>query len=314
MSRVIATGSYLPSHRITNDAFIHQTGIDSTDEWIVQRTGVKARRFATDESVADLAVQAAEAMLASVEQEVRASIRLIIVASMSSGCPTPSVANQVQAALGITQAWGFDVNGACSGFTQAFDIAEKMSRSFDSGHILVIGADKMSQVLDLSDRSSSIIFGDGAGCVLIACDGEGLPNYCSQLSVIEDKTQSITLDKAEESTASLKMLGRDVFNFVNRCVIPSVDQFLHQLDTPCHYLVSHQANERLLDLMSQKLGMDRRYIPSNIAEVANTSSASIPILLDQLVQEHKITLSGNQTVMLLGFGGGLAYGINYCKL
>ena len=129
MSKVVATGQYLPANRLTNEQLIAQAGIDSSDEWIVQRTGVKARRFAEGESVADLATEAARAIIANVGPDVKEDIRLIIVASMSSGNPTPSIANQVQANLGIAEAWGFDISGACSGFTMAVDIAERMSRT-----------------------------------------------------------------------------------------------------------------------------------------------------------------------------------------
>lgn len=314
MSKVVATGQYLPANRLTNEQLIDQAGIDSSDEWIVQRTGVKARRFAEAESVADLATEAARAILANVGPDVKEDIRLIIVASMSSGNPTPSIANQVQANLGIAEAWGFDISGACSGFTMAVDIAERMSRTYESGYVLVIGADKMSQILDLSDRTSSIIFGDGAGGLLIACDGAGLPSYRSQLVALEDTKDAITLDKTVPDRQHLTMLGRDVFNFVVRAVIPGLAKFIDELNESYDYVLSHQANDRLLDVMSQKLGIDRQQIPANIAEVANTSSASIPILLDDLVQAGTMTLSGQQQIVMVGFGGGLAYGINYFKL
>lgn len=314
MSKVVATGQYLPANRLTNEQLIAQAGIDSSDEWIVQRTGVKARRFAEGESVADLATEAARAIIANVGPDVKEDIRLIIVASMSSGNPTPSIANQVQANLGIAEAWGFDISGACSGFTMAVDIAERMSRTYESGYVLVIGADKMSQILDLSDRTSSIIFGDGAGGLLIACDGAGFPGYRSQLVALEDTKDAITLDKTVPDRQYLTMLGRDVFNFVVRAVIPGLAKFIDELNGSYDYVLSHQANDRLLDVMSQKLGIDRQQIPANIAEVANTSSASIPILLDDLVQAGTITLSGQQQIVMVGFGGGLAYGINYFKL
>lgn len=314
VSKVVATGQYLPDTRLTNTQFIEKTGIDSTDEWIVKRTGVQARRFAEGESVAEMATQAARDILSQINQEDWQAIRLIIVASMSSNAPTPSVANQVQANLSINNAWGFDISGACSGFTMALDIAERTSRTYDSGYILVIGVDKMSQILDLTDRSSNIIFGDGAGGLLIECNGMGLPNYQSKLVAMKDDKMSITFDVRDDSSQYLGMKGRDVFNFVNREVIPSIDEFIDSVRIEFDYLISHQANERLLDLMSQKLKVSRDKIPSNISEVANTSSASIPILLDDLVKSKQITLSGEQSVVLTGFGGGLAYGINYFKL
>lgn len=305
MSKVIATGSYLPKKVVTNQELIEETGIDSSDEWITQRTGIEQRHFATEEeTVSDIAIKAAQNLLSQADDEIVQEIQLVIVAGMSSRLPTPSVANQVQRALGIEEAWAFDVSGACSGFTMAFEMAEKLGRDKTSGYTLVIGAEKMSAILDFDDRGTSILFGDGAGAVLIEQDGAGLPDYQSELISIPDPEDSIVV----QADGLMTMEGRSVFNFVLRQVIPSLKNFVENQTGPFDFLISHQANARFFDIFAKKLKVEREKIPANIASVANTSAASIPILLDQLVKAQDIALDGSQKVVFVGYGAGLSWG------
>lgn len=305
MSKVIATGSYLPKRIVTNQELIEQTGIDSSDEWITQRTGIKQRHFATDEeSVSDLAIAAVKDLLSQVDENVVQDIQLIIVASMSSKLPTPSVASSVQRALGIEEAWAFDISGACSGFVMALEMAEKLGRDKTSGYTLVIGAEKMSSILNFEDRGTSILFGDGAGAVLIQQDGTGLSDYQSQLTSIPDAEDSICV----QADGRMTMDGRSVFNFVLRQVIPSLTNFIKNKVGAFDYLISHQANARFFEIFAKKLKVDLDKIPSNISDVANTSAASIPILLDQLVKAEQIPLDGSQRVVFVGYGAGLSWG------
>lgn len=305
LSKVIATGAYLPGDAVKNERLIRETAIESSDEWIVQRTGIKKRHFASvEESVSDLATKSVEKLLHRLDTDIRQEIDLIIVATMSSQSPTPSVASQVQAALGIEESWAFDVSGACSGFVMALELAEKLTNQKRTGYSLVIGAEKMSNILNFEDRSSSVLFGDGAGAVLIKNDGEGLKNYTSELKSIPDPKNSIHLEAQELMT----MDGRAVFNFVLRKVIPSLAEFVEKQTEPFDYLISHQANYRLIEMIAKKLKVSLERVPTNIDEVANTSAASIPILLNKLVNEKKIKLDGNQKLVLIGYGGGLAWG------
>lgn len=307
MSRVIATGSYLPKRVVTNQSLIEQTGIDSSNEWITQRTGIKQRHFAeAEESVGDIALAAAKDLLQEVDETIVQEIDLIIVASMSSRLPTPSIANQVQQGLGIEEACSFDINGACSGFVMAFEMAEKLSRDKTSGYTLVIGAEKMSAILNFEDRSTSILFGDGAGAILLAHDGEGLAGYQSQLVSLPDPEQSIAVDV--DASGLMTMDGRAVFNFVLRKVIPSLANFINDKAGPFDFLISHQANNRFFEIFAKKLKVSQDKIPSNISEVANTSAGSIPILLDQLVKKGSIALDGSQKVVFVGYGAGLSWG------
>lgn len=309
MSRIIATGSYLPEKVVTNNKLIEQTAINSSHEWIVQRTGIQQRHFAAaDETVSDIATLAAKNLLKKLDETVVHEIQLIIVATMSSKLPTPSVASQVQRALGISEAWAFDISGACSGFVMALEVAEKLSRDFTAGYTLVIGAEKMSNILNFADRGTSILFGDGAGAVLIANDGTGLPNYQSSLTSIPDPEDSIYLASESPDNGMMEMEGRAVFNFVVRQVIPSLIPFIENQAGDFDYLLSHQANYRFIEIIAKKLKVSLDRVPSNIAQVANTSAGSIPILLDELVKKEKIRLDGSQKVVLVGYGAGLAWG------
>lgn len=314
MSRIIATGHYLPKKKVSNESLIDLIGIESSDEWIKKRSGIEYRHMAEqDETVADLAAKAAENVLAKVDDSIRNEVNLILVATMSSLNPTPSVANQVQAKISNDTAWGFDISGACSGFTMALEVATKFCQDSHSGYTLVIGVEKMSQILNQEDRSTVVLFGDGAGAVLIKNDGQPLKDYVSSFKTIEDKTQSLTygLTAGDDYFA---MNGREVFNFVNRQVIPAIEEFISEHHLKPELIISHQANDRLRKLIAKKLKVEETLLPSNIREVANTSAASIPILLDSLVESNKVKLNEEQSILLVGFGGGLAYGMNYFSI
>ncbi|MDN6195215.1 MAG: beta-ketoacyl-ACP synthase 3, partial [Atopostipes suicloacalis] len=294
-----------PGKSVSNKELIKETGIDSSDEWIFKRTGILERHFASKkETVSDLAIKSAENLLAKVDQEVIQNIQLIIVASMSSLSPTPSIASQVQAALGIKESWSFDINGACSGFIMALEAAEKIGASQSNGYTLIIGAEKMSNVLDFNDRSTSVLFGDGAGAILIANDGKGLMDYQSNLKSIPDVKESIHFSKNQ----LMSMAGRSVFDFVLRKVLPSTVYFVEEKGRHFDYLISHQANQRFIKMLAKELNGSVDHLPTNIERVANTSAASIPILLDELVVKEKILLDESQKVILLGYGGGLSWG------
>ena len=311
MSRLIQTGSYLPGAPIDNQQLIQHYQLDSTDEWIQQRTGIKTRYFAQDESIADLAVKAARACLQQGPADVIAQLQGIFVASMSGAGLTPAVANQVQAALCADQAWACDVNAACSGFVAALELANAWSSSRQTGYSLVIGVEKMSSILDFTDRSTCVLFGDGAGAVLIAHDGEGLPDFASQLQSLPDPHQCIHCDPW--AGQQLSMAGREVFNFVNRTVVPSLHAFIQVLG-PYDYLIMHQANERFTDIFHKKGGIPYEKMVMTIEATANTSAASIPIVLDRCVRQGQVCLDGSQAVVLTGFGGGLTLGHQYFKV
>ena len=278
MSRIIATGAYLPGQAWSNDQLINAYQLESSDEWIVQRTGIHQRYFAAEhETVAMMASEAAKQLLKNLSPDIVSQIRHIVVATMSAKAATPSIACQVQAMIGAEGAWGFDLNGACSGFVMAMEVANRLAASQTQGYTLVIGAEKMSQIVDLTDRTTAVLFGDGAGAVLIQHDGQELSGYASQV-------------------------------FAKRTVIKTLANFIEQNDFDIDYLICHQANQRLLNLIADKLSLEESKVPANIAQAANTSAGSIPILLDQLVRDGRLRLDGTQSIILSGFGAGLAWG------
>lgn len=314
MSKIIASGSYLPEKVIDNTRLVDMYQLDSSDEWIQQRTGIKQRHFASNnESLANIASKACENLLSKLDRDVRQEIKLIIVATMSAKSTTPSVANRVQMEIGADQAWCFDINAACSGFVFALEAAEKISRNYSSGYTLVIGAEKMSQILNFADRGTAVIFGDGAGALLIENDGQGLAGFQSNIHSQSDPNDSIVVEPDEEGNPIMTMKGRDVFNFVLRQVIPSLKSFTKELPD-YDYIVSHQANYRFLDIIAKKLKISLDRIPSNIDKVGNISAASIPVLLDELVMNKVLKLDGSQSIILTGFGAGLSWGEIYLKL
>ncbi|MDO4432347.1 MAG: beta-ketoacyl-ACP synthase 3 [Aerococcaceae bacterium] len=316
MSRIIATGAFLPEKVMTNDQFVQQFALESTNEWIVQRTGIEQRHMASaEQTVATLAIEATKDLLQHVAPEIVPQIQHIIVATMSAKLATPSIACQVQAAIGAPNAWAFDLNGACSGFVMALDVANHLSKMQPTGYTLVIGAEKMTDILDLTDRSTAVLFGDGAGAVLIEHDGTALPDYQSTLHVSLEHQDAIATRENDAHAIHLHMQGRDVFNFVNRTVIASLEQFIHTHHLEDYeYLICHQANQRLLDLFAKQLNIAPEKVLSNIQKVANTSAASIPILIHQSVQNGTLKLDGTQSVILSGFGGGLAWGHIHAKI
>ncbi|MBK0347592.1 beta-ketoacyl-ACP synthase 3 [Aerococcaceae bacterium zg-ZJ1578] len=307
MSQIIKVSSYLPNNSLNNHQLINQYQLDSSNEWIQQRTGIKQRYFADDEeTVANMAIKAAQNLLQDCDASIINKIGLIIVASMSSKLPTPSVANQVQAAIQANNAWGFDINGACAAFVKGIDIAEKFARVYEDTYTLLIGVEKMSDILDFTDRSSCILFGDGAGAILIHNDASSFTHYRSELYAIGDTMGAIELNRQTDELMSMK--GRDVFNFVSRNVIRSLKTFIETDEQASELIICHQANQRLIDLVIKKLSVNPEIVPSNIAQVANLSAASIPVLMHQLNTEHRLRFDGTQHITLCAFGGGLAWG------
>lgn len=308
MSQIIKINSYLPEDLVTNQELISRYNLDSSDEWIYQRTGIKTRYFANQsQTVADLAIEATKRLLSECDSSIVLKIKLIIVATMSSKLPTPSVANQVQAAIQAENAWGFDINGACSAFVSALDIAEKFACTYDDCYTLVIGAEKMSDILNFEDRGSCILFGDGAGAILIKNTASSFKKYRSELYATDQNAEAIAL--GSKTNHLMTMQGKEVFNFVGRTVVQSLKQFIEHDLIESKFMICHQANQRLLDLIGKKLNISNESIPSNITQVANLSAASIPVLMHQLVQQKQLLLDETIHVTLCGFGGGLAWGI-----
>jgi 3-oxoacyl-[acyl-carrier-protein] synthase-3 len=253
-------------------------------------------------------------------------IDFIIVATITPDAMMPSTAACVQAKIGAVNAFAFDLTAACSGFIFALSAAEKMIKSGQYQKGLVIGAEVLSKIIDWSDRTTAVLFGDGAGGVLLEADSS---EHFLFESIHSDGSRGESLTSGEHAVSSpfsqvdkkdncfLKMDGRAIFDFAIRDVSKSISMLIRKSDMPVEaidYFLLHQANIRILDKMAKKIGADREKFPANMMKYGNTSAASIPILLAECVENGTIELNGSHTVLLSGFGGGLTWGSLIVKI
>lgn len=308
--KIIATARYLPEKVVTNDDLAEW--MDTSDEWIQSRTGIKQRHIAEAENTSDMCFQVAKKLVDKAAIDPM-DLDFIIVATMSPDYTSPSVACQVQGQLGAKQAMAFDVTAACAGFVYALATAENFVRSGMKRGI-VIGGEKTSKLLDWQDRSSAVLFGDGAAGVLLEANEE--PSIMKQMLRADGeranaltsgyrKNSNIFHEEAETSTA-LSMDGRGIWNFALNDVTKSLKEFIGE-ETVDYYLL-HQANKRIIEKIARKMNEPIEKFPMNLMNYGNTSAASIPILLDELVEANVLSLNSNQKVVLTGYGGGLAWG------
>ncbi|GCF92338.1 3-oxoacyl-[acyl-carrier-protein] synthase 3 [Enterococcus florum] len=307
--RIVATARYLPSKVVTNNDLTQW--LDTSDEWIQSRTGIKQRHIAEEENTSDLCTQVAKKLIE--EQNIDpATIDFIIVATMSPDYTSPSVACIVQGAVGASSAMAFDLSAACAGFVYAVATAENFIRS-GQRRGLVIGGEKTSKLIDWTDRSTAVLFGDGAAGVLIEAADEP---YITKQNLNADGRRSKSLVSGhrptnslfyqEESQGGLTMDGRGIWNFAMNDVTTSLKECIGS-DSVDYYLF-HQANRRIIEKMAKKLKEPLEKFPINLTNYGNTSAASIPILLDELVEAGTIRLDGTQNTVFTGYGGGLAWG------
>lgn len=306
--KIRGTGYYVPEHAVTNDDLSQM--VETSDEWITQRVGVKQRRISTGETAADFAVNAAKNALASSGIEAE-ELDMIIAATISSDTICPTVAGTVEKAIGASCPC-FDVNSACSGFIFALDIAASYLRQDSIKNVLVIGAERISKLIDWQDRSTCIIFGDGAGAAVV---GKGGGYLSSQLytaggdDVIRIPNYNTSTPFAEfaEEMPYIHMEGQQTFKFaVNRIVedIRIAAEKANIAVEDIDFIVPHQANIRIIEFAAKRLKVpiDKFYI--NIEKYGNTSSASVPIALAELNESGR--LKEGSIVALTAFGGGLS--------
>ena len=314
-SVVEGIGSCLPEKRVTN-ADLEKT-VDTTDEWIVQRTGIRERRIAgPGETTSTLATRAAMEALANAGR-VAADVDLIVLATSTPDYTFPSTATQVQAALGITHGAAFDVQAVCSGFVYAMTIADKFLASGSHKCALVIGAETFSRLLDWSDRTTCVLFGDGAGAgVLVAQESEGRVNdrgvLTSHLRSDGRHREKLFVDGGPSTTGTvghLRMSGKEVFRHavgmvtdVMRDAFAATGTTAQDLD----WFVPHQANERIIDASAEKLGIAPAKIVKTVQMHGNTSAASIPLALSVACADGRI--KRGDLVMLEAMGGGFTWG------
>ena len=315
-AKISQVAHYVPEQIVTNEDLAQV--MDTSDEWISSRTGIKERRISKTESTGDLATEVAKQLLekSGISAE---ELDFIILATMTPDSMMPSTAARVQARIGARKAFAFDLTAACSGFTFALSTAEKFISSGRFGKGLVIGSETMSRTLDWTDRSTAVLFGDGAGGVLLEASdkqhflAESLNSDGSRSECLTYGQTGLTspFSVQENPDAFLRMDGRAVFDFAIRDVAKSIKNTIEESSLSAEeldYLLLHQANIRILDKMARKIGVDRDKLPANMTKYGNTSAASIPILLSECVEEGLIRLDGSQNILLSGFGGGLTWG------
>lgn len=309
-TKIIGTGSYLPEQVRTNADL--EKMVDTSDEWIVTRTGIRERRIAgPDETVATMGFHAAERALSMAGID-KNDIGLIVVATTSSSHAFPSSACMIQQMLEIDDAASFDLAAACAGFTYALSVADQYVKNGAVKYALVVGADALSRTLDPSDRGTIILFGDGAGAVVLGASEE--PGIIStHLHADGRYGQLLTLPNQDrehqEQPAYLTMAGNEVFKVAVTELAHIVDETLKANDldrAAIDWLVPHQANLRIISATARKLGMDMDKVVVTLDRHGNTSAASVPSALDEAVRDGRI--QPGQLILLEAFGGGFTWG------
>lgn len=308
-SRIAGTGSYLPSKILTNADL--ESMVDTTDEWIVTRTGIRQRHIAAEgEYTSDLAVQAARRAMMAAEIEA-SEIDLIIIATTTPDRIFPSTACLVQDKLGISNCPAFDIQAVCSGFVYALATADNFIKAGGAKCVLVVGAETMSRITDWTDRTNCILWGDGAGAVILkASDEQGIVSthlhadgsYANLLHVQSGVSKT-------EGSKTVQMEGNSVFKVAVNTLDAIVDETLEAnglAKSDIDWLVPHQANIRILQSTAKKLGMSMERVVVTVDTHGNTSAASIPLALDVAVRDGRI--KRGETILMEAFGGGFTWG------
>lgn len=302
--KILSTGYYAPAKVLDN--FDFEKIVETSDEWIVSRTGIKKRHFADGESCVDLGYQAA---LKAVEKIDKSKIGLIICATMTPDYFTPSTACLIQERLGLNdqEVMCFDLSAACSGFVYSLTVAQSLLQNLDDKYALIIGCEELSKIIDFKDRNTCVLFGDGAGAI-VACKGEGIfASYSNSAGNLEAlKAQAIGKDGSDHY---LTMAGQEVFKFAVKVIPESINAILDKTNLTLDdidYVVCHQANYRIIRNVYKKMKSSEDKFYMNLQEYGNTSAASIPLALGEM--NEKGMLKPGDIIICVGFGGGLTWG------
>lgn len=309
-SVILGTGSALPPREMTNAEM--ETIVDTSDEWIVERTGIRSRRIAGDgETTSTLATEAARQALDAAGLDA-SQINLIIVATATPDYTFPSVGTQVQAALGIDDCIAFDVQAVCSGFLYALAVADSMMKTGTVDKALVIGAETFSRILDWEDRTTCVLFGDGAGAAVLGAEQGDRGILATRLHADGRQHGMLYVDGGPSTTGTVgkvRMRGREVF----RHAVVNLADVLHETMAAIgmtaddiDWLVPHQANLRILESTARKLGLPTEKVVVTVDRHANTSAASVPLALDTAVRDGRI--KRGDLVVLEAMGGGFTWG------
>lgn len=303
-SRVVSLGHYQPARILTNDDLAQM--VDTSDEWIRTRVGITQRRVADEETVADMASAAAEKALAG-SGLTAADIDLVVVATCSSVDRCPNVATRVAARLGINAPAAYDINTACSGFSYALSTVDHAIRAGAARNAIVIGAEKLTDFTDWTDRATCILFGDGAGAAVVTATGEGeQPGIGPVLWGSDPERNRVVVIEGWRPYISQE--GQTVFRWATS-VLPALAREVCERagvdPSELAAFVPHQANLRIIEPLARKLGATDAVVARDIVESGNTSAASIPMAWSKLVERREIP--SGAPVLLFGFGGGLTY-------
>jgi len=313
-SVITGTGSALPARRVSNAQLAEQ--VDTSDEWIVERTGIRFRHIAgPDETTGTLAYDASKAALAAAGTLAQ-DIDLIVLATATPDQTFPSTATKVQAMLGIDDCVAFDVAAVCSGFLYAVQVADSMIRSGVAKRALVIGAETFSRILDWEDRTTCVLFGDGAGAIVLeaqdTADQGGRGILTTKLHADGRHNELLYVDGGVSTTGTvgkLRMKGREVFRHAvtNLAAVMTESLAMAGIEaSDVDWVVPHQANARILDATARKLGLAPERVVVTVDQHANTSAASVPLALDVAVRDGRIR--EGQIVVLEAMGGGFTWG------
>lgn len=312
-TRIIGTGSYLPETIVTNDDL--SKIMDTSDEWISSRTGIKERHLAKEESTAFMCVEAAKRALVSAGMQAE-ELELIIVGTITGDHITPSAACEIQAAIGANNAVAFDVNAACSGFLFALHTAHAYLQAGIYKNALLLGAETLSKIMDWSDRSTCVLFGDGAGAAVVRSDEQGLLAFDQgsdgargHVLACRNRVNNNPLVTNPIELDYVHMDGQEVYKFAVSTVPRSINRVLEKAGIAAedvNYYVLHQANIRIIQSVAKRLKLSEDKFPISLDHCGNISAGSVPILLDEMNQRGM--LKRGDRIILSGFGAGLTWG------
>ena len=309
-------GSYLPEKILTNNEL--EATIDTTDVWIRERTGIAQRHIAAqNEYTSDLAVVAAKNALQDANMSIQ-DIDLIIVATTTPDYTFPSTATIVQKKLGIKHGAAFDIQAVCSGFIYGMSVTDSMLKSGAARNVLLIGAETFSRILDWSDRSTCVLFGDGAGAVILSSDDmkeSGILNTLIRSN--GEHRELLYVDggaSRSENVGKLRMIGNQVFKHAVKDIAAIMEECAEGYGlsiADIDWFVPHQANQRILNGVAKRLNLDKEQVVSTVALHANTSAASVPLAMDFAIKDKRI--KRGDLIMLEAFGGGFTWGASLLR-
>lgn len=304
--KILKTSKYLPSKKVSNNYF--EQIMETSDEWIKSRTGIEERRFVEDEDTSNIAMKVSDKF----KDEDLSKVDVILVATFTPDLLTPSISSVVQKHLNIKEdVIAFDFNMACSGFVSGLKLMDSLLENNRRG--ILIGAETISKVLDFNDRKTCILFGDGGAGVLVEKNQEKLHFEIGSRGEFE-VLNSIGIKANQDSKSYLKMEGKEVFRFATKVIPENLEKLLDKYKMNIEeidYFVFHQANKRIIDFVQKKYKLPEEKIYTNLEKYGNTSSASIPLVLDDMNEQNM--LKEGDKIFLAGFGGGLAWASTIIK-